>query len=243
MNATLTSTAVTQPGADVVAQTVNADLTFDNVTSSGTSSVTTIDPATVGDVPGGFAVADLAFEVQTTATFTGQVTSCFNVTTVNNESDFNSLRVLHLENGSLVDRTSSHDFANRKICATTVSFSPFYLATVGKKVKSLFDRSKAFKSGSTVPVKVQVLNGSDTNISSATLPLTARALRRIGTATALQVEDAGNSNPDYVFRYDSSLQGYIFNLKTTGLSSGKYVLSFYAGSDRTFIYTVTFEVR
>ena len=240
---TLLATAVTQTGSNVVVQTIGAGITFSSVSSSGTTSVTAIDPATAGDVPGGFAVADLAFEVTSTATFSGNVTSCFNVSTVNNEVDFNNLRVLHLEGSALVDRTTSHDFANQKICATTTSFSPFYLTTLGKKVQSLFDRTKAFKSGSTVPVKVKVLNETNQNISAATLPLSVRGLRRIGAATASIVNDAGNSNPDYVFRYDSGLQGYIYNLKTTGLAGGKYVLSFYAGSDRTFFYTVTFDIR
>jgi len=220
-----------------------ADFSFDEVTSGGTTSVTSIDPATAGDVPGGFALADLAFEVSTTATFTGSVTTCFNVPTVNDQTEFNNLRVLHNENGALIDRTSSHDYPNRKICATTTSFSPFYLATVGKKVQSMFDRSKAFKSGSTVPVKVKILNQNSQNISSATLVLTARGLRKIGSNTTNEVTDAGNSNPDFTFRYDSGLQGYIYNLKTTGLTSGKYVLSFYAGSDHTFFYTVQFEVK
>jgi hypothetical protein len=39
------------------------------------------------------------------------------------------------------------------------------------------------------------------------------------------------------------LGGYIYNLKTTGLAAGKYVLSFYAGNDTSFLYTATFDVR
>lgn len=51
----------------------------------------------------------------------------------------------------------------------------------------------------------------------------------------------------YTFRYDSVLGGtgggYIFNLSTRGSRSGQYVLSFYAGSDQSFFYTVRFEVK
>jgi hypothetical protein len=36
--------------------------------------------------------------------------------------------VLHAENGQLVDRTSSHDFSTRTICAQTTSLSPFAVA-------------------------------------------------------------------------------------------------------------------
>ena len=66
-------------------------------------------------------------------------------------------------------------------------------------------------------------------------------------STSLPVVDSGNSNPDNAFRYDSTLGGvgggYIFNLSTKGLVPGQYVLSFYVGSDRSFFYTVRFEVR
>ena len=65
--------------------------------------------------------------------------------------------------------------------------------------------------------------------------------------TLAPIEDSGNANPYYTFRYDSTLGGagggYIFNLSTKGLVPGQYVLSFYVGSDRSFFYTVRFEVR
>jgi hypothetical protein len=48
-------------------------------------------------------------------------------------------------------------------------------------------------------------------------------------------------------RYDSTLGGsgggYIFNLSTRRLAPGQYVLSFYVGSERSFFYTVKFEVK
>jgi hypothetical protein len=37
--------------------------------------------------------------------------------------------------------------------------------------------------------------------------------------------------------------GYIYNLSTKGLSPGQYVLSFYVGSERSFFYTVKFELK
>lgn len=65
--------------------------------------------------------------------------------------------------------------------------------------------------------------------------------------TTAPVVDSGNANPDYTFRYDATLGGtgggYIFNLSTKGLASGQYVLSFYVGSERSFFYTVKFEVK
>ncbi len=239
--------------ASPVVQADSTTLSFSNVTSPGTVSVIPIsDAAMAGDVPGGFAVSDLlAFEIHPDAAlqFTGPVISCFQVPTVNDENTFNSLAVLHRELNistnqyQLVDRTSSKSFLTRTICASTTSFSPFFLARMGNKIKSLFDRTKAYKSGSTVPVKIQLLNSSDANISSPSTPLTARSLRLIGGNTTSTVADSGNSNPDANFRYDSSLHGYIFNLSTRDLSAGRYVLSFYSGTDRSFFYTVEFEVK
>ena len=38
-------------------------------------------------------------------------------------------------------------------------------------------------------------------------------------------------------------RGYIFNLSMKALASDQYVLSFYVGSERSFFYTVKFEVK
>lgn len=239
-------------GVDPV-QADAATLTFSDVTNPGTVSVTPIsDPATAGEVPGGFAISDLfAYEItkDTSLQFSGSVTSCFKTPVVNDENEFNSLTVLHRELNvstgqyELIDRTSSGTFSTRTICATTTSFSPFYLARRSNKIRSLFDKSKAYKSGSTIPVKLQLMNANDQNISSAATILTPRGLRLIGGNTTSSVIDSGNANADGNFRYDSALQGYIFNLSTKGLASGQYVLSFYAGSDCSFFYTVKFEVK
>ena len=59
------------------------------------------------------------------------------------------------------------------------------------------------------------------------------------------LQDAGNANPDDNFRYDTTLGGtggYIFNLKTTGLGTGTYHISFTAGTDPT-AYSVQFQVK
>lgn len=259
-NRSYTAMEIIDPGSvqiantgNITASADNASLNFSNVTTPGTVSVTPIaDPATAGEVPGGFAISDTAaYEITKDANlqFTGAVTTCFSVSTINDFVEFSNLRVLHRELNittnqyELVDRTTSSDFSTRTICATTTSFSPFYIARVGNKIRSLFDRSRAHRAGSTVPVKVQLLNASGANISSAATQLTARGLRMIGGNTTSAVIDSGNANPDSNFRYDSSLGGYIFNLSTRGLAAGRYVLSFYAGGDRSFFYSLEFEVR
>ena len=165
-------------------------------------------------------------------------------------SDFNNLAILHAQNGTLVDVTTAtpaRDYANLTIYARTNSFSPFYLARRTSHIKTLFDQTKANKRGSTIPIKLQVLNASNANLSSANTSLVTRDLRLIGGNSFAPVEDSGNANPDHTFRYDPTLGGagggYIFNLSTKGLAPGQYVLSFYVGSERSFFYTVKFEVK
>jgi len=202
-------------------------------------------------VPGGFSVSNsVAYEIATTATFTGAVTLAFKVPGPISQEDFNNLAILHNVNGTLVDVTAStpaRDYANLTIYATTTSFSPFYLARRGPHIKSLFDQTKAYKRGSTIPIKLQVLNASNTNLSSSSTALVTRDLRLLSGNTMAPIEDSGNANPDYTFRYDSTLGGsgggYIFNLSTKGFAPGQYVLSFYVGSERSFFYTVKFEVK
>ncbi len=241
-------TALGQNSSVTVGQT---SFTFDNVTAGGTTTVTPIDPATVGEVPGGFAVSNsVAYEIATTASFTGSVTLAFKVPDPISEADFNLLAILHNVNGALVDVTATtpaRDYSTRTIYATTTSFSPFYLARRGPHIRTLFDQTKAHKSGSTVPIKLQLMDANNTNISSASTALTGRSLRLISGNTAAPVVDPGDADPDYMFRYDATLGGagggYKFNLKTKGLASGTYALSFYVGSERSFFYTVKFEVK
>ena len=116
---------------EINAGQANVKLTFGNVSVAGNTTVTPIPAAAVPRLPDGYAIfADnlLAFEIQTTATYTGPITVCFSISSVSDPDLFASLRVLHGENGVLVDRTSSHDFENRAVCATVGSLSPFVIA-------------------------------------------------------------------------------------------------------------------
>jgi hypothetical protein len=51
-----------------------------------------------------------------------------------------------------------------------------------------------------------------------------------------------NANPDSDFRYDGTLPGYIYNLKTTGLATGTWKLTFTVSGDPT-AYSIQFDVR
>jgi hypothetical protein len=113
----------------------NLSVLFETVTQSGNTGATPIDPASAGTLPGGFTVFDdLAFNITTTATVSGPVLVCFTVEDVNDPQVFATLRVLHGENGVLVDRTvlppdsPAPDFATRTLCARVTSLSPFVVA-------------------------------------------------------------------------------------------------------------------
>jgi hypothetical protein len=73
--------------------------------------------------------------------------------------------------------------------------------------------------------------------------LTAEDIVLVSTWVSDAVEDADDANPDSNFRFSWSLgPGYIFNLKTTGLSRGTYSMRFRVTND-PMMHAVTFMVR
>jgi hypothetical protein len=62
----------------------------------------------------------------------------------------------------------------------------------------------------------------------------------VDSTASATVVDAGNANPDSDFRYDGGM--YIYNLKTTGLTTGTWTLKFTVTGDPT-TYSVQFDVR
>jgi hypothetical protein len=111
----------------------------------------------------------------------------------------------------------------------------------------LYDQTKAVKRGSTVPIKLQLCGATGGNLSSAAITVHALSLQQVsGTATGV-LEDAGNANPDFDFRYDASLGGYIYNLSTKNLAVGTWRLTFTAldraGGASTQTYTTDFQVK
>ena len=114
--------------------------------------------------------------------------------------------------------------------------------TVGFGIDVLFDQNKAHKAGSTVPVKIRLIDANGLNLSAAGIVVHAVSVVQIGSQASTIAEDSGNSNPDFDFRYDQTLGGYIFNLQTKGYSTGTYQLNFIAANGAV-IYSVRFQVR
>jgi hypothetical protein len=108
-----------------------------------------------------------------------------------------------------------------------------------------YDPTKAVHSGATIPIKLQLCDSSGNDLSSSSITVHAISVTQISTSTSGAVENAGNSNPDSDFRFDATLGstgGYIFNLKTTGLSTGMYKVNFTVTGD-SFVYAANFEVN
>jgi hypothetical protein len=109
----------------------------------------------------------------------------------------------------------------------------------------LYDSTKAVHSGATIPIKLQLCDGSGQDRSAPTTTAHAISITQTSTTFSGDVQDPGNANPDNDFRFDSTLGttgGYIFNLKTTGLPTGTYSLNFTVTGD-SFVYAAPFQVK
>ena len=117
-------------GASVVAHLGEATVTFANVATPGNVTITAIDPASVAlPPPPSFTIQShvQAYDIATTATFSS-ATVCIKVPMIFDQTAFNRLRILHVEGGALIDRTSSRSYFRREVCGPVTSLSPFLLA-------------------------------------------------------------------------------------------------------------------
>jgi len=118
---------------------------------------------------------------------------------------------------------------------------------VGYGACLLYDTTHAAKSGSTIPIKFQLCDAAGNDASSSAIVVTALQVVMVSASASFTVMDSGNANPDSNFRFDAGLGptgGYIFNLQTTGLATGTYVLKFAAtGDPTTHNLELVFQVR
>lgn len=103
-----------------------ASITFDSITTSGATSVTTTNTNPL-PLPAGFSLGNppIYYEISTTATFAGNAQVCFSYNPAQFTGPESSMRLLHDTNGSWVDVTTSQDLTNHVICGEVTSFSPF----------------------------------------------------------------------------------------------------------------------
>lgn len=125
----------TPVGANVTVNYGQIQLTFENVTATGITSVQLIDPNSL-TLPAGYTIYQSnrpTFEITTSAQFTGAVTIGFTVP-VTFESTLATLKVLHKEGNVFVDRTAAQPpptFDRPRslgtIYARVTSLSPFVI--------------------------------------------------------------------------------------------------------------------
>jgi Tol biopolymer transport system component len=219
-------------------------LSFAAITTPGNTSVTYTE--TAPPLPAGFLVGSRYVDITTTAVFSGTITVCveYDPTTT---PDPAALQLLHYEGGAWVNITTGFDAVAHVVCGQTTSLSPFVLAIpprVTYTVRSLLEEGRVFKAGSTIPIRLQILEGG-ANVSAADLPLAATGVRLVSTQTDWATpEDPGQSNPDRTFQFTDveGERGYRFNLKTTGLTAGTYELQFRVGTEGPLL-SVEFQVR
>lgn len=104
---------------------------------------------------------------------------------------------------------------------------------------------KAHKAGRTLPVKLRVCDSSGANVSSRDIVVHATTLETVDGSKTAAVKGAGGSNstPPNDFRYRSARAGYIFNLKTKGLTEGTWQLAFTIDGEADESYVVEFRIR
>ena len=99
-------------------------MTFSSVTQAGTTTLTT---APAGPPPpAGFKLGNppVYYDLGSTATYSGLVTVCINYTGTQFGNE-NNLKLLHYENGTWANITTSLNTTTNVICGATTSLSPF----------------------------------------------------------------------------------------------------------------------
>jgi hypothetical protein len=113
---------------------------------------------------------------------------------------------------------------------------------VGYRVCALYDQTKAHKAGSTIPLKLQLCDASGANLSAPAVAVTTTGLTKVDNSASSVVDTATAPASDRDFRYDAGLAGYIYNFKSTGLTTGTWALTFTTTGDGVS-HTVLFDVR
>ncbi len=127
------------PGNNVIAQAPSGDasVTFSSVSQGGfTTFIPIAPPSAAGLPPEGYTILESApaYDITTTAAFTPPITVSFVVSSITTAAEFARVRILHSENGQLVDRTilapdsPAPNFATHTVSARVNSLSPFVIA-------------------------------------------------------------------------------------------------------------------
>lgn len=154
-----------------------------------------------------------------------QVTSTANV-----DEELNDVSVLDNGDVRVVWAANDGDVPAGSFNTYATTFTPLS-HQITYQICPLYDSNVAKKSGAAYPIKIQLCDSAGNNMSSPSNVVHAVSVTKTSSNTPIELDDTGNANPDFDFRYDSSLIGYVFNLNTRGYATGTYMLNFTAGAD------------
>ena len=136
--------------------------------------------------------------------------------------------------------------------AGTVSFTVTAVDNVGNAATNtftidvkynvclLYNPTKPQPSTGAVAVKLQLCDTNGFNYSSPDIIVTALDL----DGGSVVPQDSGGSNsPTHEFRYDSNLEGYIYNLNEEDLSPTEHTLHFSVSETPGAVYDAPFKIR
>jgi len=243
VNRVAVAAAPTAAGTHVVvapispAGTTPVTILFDTVSGAGSTTVQVIDPTASESPapPAGFTLGNppLYYEIETTASFTGPVSVCFNYGGISFGAS--TPRLFHFEAGAWTDITTSVDTVTSTICGTATSFSPFaiFVSPVIRTgfyspVSQVAGFVNTAKGGSTVPLKFNVYVNGVEKTDTAGLGFSVWAVSCSASATEDPVDftTTGNTN----LRYDTSGGYFIQNWKTPR-TPGCYVVRMTTAAD------------
>ncbi len=160
------------------------------------------------------------------------VTGAFSWTPTAAQGGVHSITVRVTDNGV-------PSYSDEETITVTVNYSMCYL----------YDITKSHKKGSTIPVKLYLCDTAGNNVSAPGTVVNATGIVKVdASASTAVLEDSGNANPDFNFRYDAGLGaggGYIFNLstKTPGYNTGSWKVVFTVNGVASTTYFAPFDIR
>ncbi len=248
---TLTIAIPTPVGSNVVVEPEVPEgqgpitLTFDEITTEGTTTVKVVDLEESGiPLPGNVEVGGVVYEITTTATFQGLINLCFSYAGI----DFGdaSPRLFHFEDGVWVDITTSVDPVTQTICGATTSLSPFavLVSDVVRKgfhapVNPLAGYLNIAKGGSTVPLKFNVYVNGVEKTTTTGLDMTIQQINCDSSAPEDDVEPAAVTGGTGL-RYAGG--SFIFNWKIPNTPGRCYMVRMTTTQDELAL-TARFKVK
>ena len=207
-------TGNTPAGADVtIPLGTGAAVTFGIVAFGGDTMMTTT--TSVPAPTQGFSLDGVIYDIRSNATFTGPVLVCL---PYGSGSDPNTLFLLHYDNDTWLDVTTTRDTGGGRICGEVWSLSPFALAHAALPFSGFFQPVdnlpvfNALKAGKAVPVKFSLAGDRGLTIfaegypKSQTIACSSNAMVDAVEATLT----AGGSS----LSYDKAADQYVYVWKT-----------------------------